>query len=78
MAGNVSSGGSSEGVGTMTVLTKQTIRTLTLPQGKREIFHWDEVTSGFGLRMRLDSDDKPLDRFVLSSTEEAKQDTVLH
>jgi hypothetical protein len=59
----------------MTTLTKKTIDTLTLPKGKREIFHWDEVTPGFALRMRLDTKGKPLDRFILRYRYEHEQRT---
>jgi integrase len=42
----------------MTTLTKKIIATLTLPEGAKEKFFWDEVDKGFALRIRIDNDGK--------------------
>jgi integrase len=57
----------------MTTLTKKTIETLTLPEGAKEKFYWDEVDRGFGLRIRLDNDGKLQRSFVLQYRFEGDQ-----
>jgi hypothetical protein len=56
-----------------TVLTHKTISELKLPEGKLEKFFWDEITPGFGLRIRLDNDGKEKRSFVLQYRFEGDQ-----
>jgi len=55
------------------VLDRKTVATLALPAGKREAFYWDAVTKGFGLRVRLDAENKLQKTYVLQYRFEGDQ-----